>query len=202
MIVVLARVPEPGHAKTRLVPALGAVGAATLAEAMARDVLTVAGSVAPVRVAFRGDETHPWVRTHPEREPQVEGDLGDRLTHALRDGGTALGTDAPTMPRALLLAARAALTDVAIAPAFDGGYVLLHAHASAVARGLFRGIPWSASTTFASQLHVARSLGLTVTVLPFWYDIDTPADLDFLRTHLPTLPADIAPATRRCLGVP
>ena len=123
MIVVFARVPEPGKTKTRLIPRLGASGAAHLAAAMTGDTLdAVRATGLPFRVALAGDTTHPWVRTlDAEWEPQVEGDLGRRLAHALRDGGVVIGTDAPTLPPALLHEAHASTADVVLAPAFDGG---------------------------------------------------------------------------------
>jgi rSAM/selenodomain-associated transferase 1 len=198
VIVVMARVPEPGLVKTRLIPRLGPKGAARLAAAMTGDVLDVVkGLGLPFRVALSGDLEHPWVRTvDGEIEPQVHGDIGDKLTHALRDGGVAIGTDAPTLPRTLLQEAYASSADVVLSPAFDGGYVLVGCGDPA---GLFEGVPWSAPDTFARQHARAVELGRSVRVLPFWYDVDEPADLDFLARHLSTLPPSIAPRTREFL---
>lgn len=199
MIVVMARVPEPGKAKTRLVPLLGELGAARLAAAMAGDVCdTVRSTGLPWRLAVAGDVDHPWVRMldAPEVEPQVEGDLGARLAWALRDGGVAIGTDAPTLPRTLLQEAVASTADVVLAPAFDGGYVLVGV---SDAQGVFEGVPWSAPDTFAAQVARVRALGRSVRVLPFWYDVDEPADVERLRLHLTTLPDAVAPRTRAFL---
>lgn len=198
MIVVMARVPEPGKAKTRLIPRLGDKGAARLCAAMTGDVFDLVASIGvPWRVALAGDLRHPWVRTVPaEVEPQADGDLGARLTHALRDGGVAIGTDAPTLPRPMLQEAHASTAEVVLAPAFDGGYVLVGV---AEVAGVFDGVPWSAADTFARQHARAVALGRSVRVLPFWYDVDAPADLDFLATHLATLPLHTAPRTREFL---
>lgn len=199
MIVVMARVPLAGRAKTRLIPSLGADGAASLAEAMADDVLaTVARSGLPWRVVVDGPLDHPWtLALGAPSAPQPDTDLGGRLAEALREGGIAIGTDAPLLPVDLLLAAARSTAEVALAPAADGGYVLVRVSAEAVARGIFTGVPWSVPETGRAQLARAHVLGLTVEVLPAGFDVDVPADLVTLRAALAVAPADIAPACRR-----
>ncbi|MBM4368466.1 MAG: TIGR04282 family arsenosugar biosynthesis glycosyltransferase [Deltaproteobacteria bacterium] len=199
MIVIFARVPEPGLTKTRLIPALGPVAAAHLAAAMTGDVIDLArGTGLPFRVALAGRPDHPWVRTLDcDWEPQAEGDLGRKLAHALRDGGVAIGTDAPTLPAALLHEAHASTADVVIAPAFDGGYVLVGVSDPA---DVFDLVPWSSPDTFARQHQRALDLGRSVRVLPFWYDVDEPGDVDFLSRHIGTLPGKVAPRTRAWLA--
>ncbi|GDX80455.1 hypothetical protein LBMAG42_22660 [Deltaproteobacteria bacterium] len=199
MITIFARVPEPGKTKTRLIPRLGPAGAARLAAAMTADVVeTVRATGLPFRLALAGDTSHPWVRMLDcEWEPQAEGDLGRKLAHALREGGVAIGTDAPTLPPALLHEAHGSSADVVIAPAFDGGYVLIGVTDPA---DIFELVPWSAPDTFARQHQRALDLERSVRVLPFWYDVDEPADLDFLARHLRTLPDRTAPRTRGFLA--
>lgn len=212
IVVVIARVPAPGLAKTRLIPALGPDGAAALSRAMTEDVLaTVRASGLPYRVAWGGDLGDPWVAgLGVPSEPQAEGDLGVKLRHALRAGGIAIGTDAPTLPVALLTEAveRLADHDVVWAPAFDGGYVLVGARAEGagpgdlvggLSGGIFEDVPWSTPDTLAVSVARARTLGLRHALLPFWYDVDAPRDLTFLATHLRALPPTVAPKTRAFL---
>lgn len=195
MITVFARVPEPGTTKTRLIPRLGELGAARLAAAMTADVIEcVRGTGLPFRVALAGNLAHPWVRALAcDWEPQVDGDLGRKLAYALRDGGVAIGSDAPTLPAAMLLEAHISTEDVVLAPAFDGGYVLVGATDPI---DLFDQVPWSAPDTFSRQRQRALELGRTVRILPFWYDIDEPEDLDFLTRQLQSLSPQVAPQTR------
>jgi rSAM/selenodomain-associated transferase 1 len=199
-LVVMARVPEPGRTKTRLVPALGAEGAARLAAAMAADVFALAARTGlPWSIALDGDSAHPWVRTLPAPwEPQAAGDLGARLTFALRGGGIAIGADAPDLPAATLLLAARSPARVVLAPAADGGYVLV---ATDDPTGLFEDIPWSSDRTFAAQHDQARRLGRTVALLPKWYDVDTADDLAGLRARLADAP-HIAPHTSAFLRDP
>jgi rSAM/selenodomain-associated transferase 1 len=204
VIAVLTRIPEPRRAKTRLIPALGVRGAAFLARAMAEDVLeTVRESGLPWTLCVDGDLDHPWVQAMSEGANAVEaqpwGDLGARIRHALRDGGVAIGTDAPTLPVAMIREAHASTADLVVAPAFDGGYVLVGVNAGTVARGVFDDVPWSSPETFAAQVERARAMDLSLRVLPFWYDVDLPSDLDRLRIHLRTLPLSTAPRTRAFL---
>ena len=195
MVVIFARVPEPGTTKTRLIPVLGPTDAARLAAAMTADVIEmVRGTGLPFRISLAGNPEHPWVSTlDADWEAQAEGDLGARLRHALRDGGVAIGTDAPTLPAALVREAHASSAEVVIAPAFDGGYVLVGVQQS---NEIFDDVPWSSPRTFAAQHARAVALGRSLRVLPFWYDVDEPADLARLATHLSTLPEKVAPRTR------
>lgn len=208
MVTVMAKVPRPGAVKTRLVPALGAEGAAALARAMAEDVFTlVATSGLPWRVAWAGPLDDPWVRALPlpgaaPALVQVEGDLGEKLAAALTGGGIAVGTDAPTLPLDRLLAAAAAPADLCLVPAEDGGYALVGASAEAVRQGVFFDVPWSRSDTLARQVDRARALGLGVTLLAPWRDVDELPDLLHLRASLLDLPPSSAPHTRRWFESP
>lgn len=60
-IIVMAKAPLPGVAKTRLIPALGAAGAAALAERMLEHAVqqAVAAQLGPVELCVTPDATHP-----------------------------------------------------------------------------------------------------------------------------------------------
>lgn len=124
--------------------------------------------------------------------PQPEGDLGERMGAAFgtlfRPGiGCALltGTDAPTLPPALLEllpAAIAAGADAALIPALDGGYCAI-----AMARplpALLENMPWSAPGLLDATRARAAAEGLRLDVLQPWHDVDAAADLDLLRLSL------------------
>jgi glycosyltransferase A (GT-A) superfamily protein (DUF2064 family) len=196
----MAKEPIAGRSKTRLIPALGADGAAALSRAMTLDVLDLAlASGLHVTVALDGDLHGPFAREIAPLpvEPQIGATLGDRLAHALRGGGIAIGTDAPTLPLAMILEAATAPEPFVISPSRDGGYVLV---AVDDAREIFDGVPWSDPGTFAAQVARARALGWEPRVLPAWYDVDEARDLGDLADALAQLPPDIAPRTRAFLG--
>ncbi len=206
-LVILAKVPEEGRVKTRLRLPPGPTLA--LHRAMAADVrdACVAAGARPAW-AIAGDLGHPWVKgleaLGDRVLPQAGGDLGARIEAALmaadRPGNAvALGMDSPTLPPELLRRALDAPEDLTLGPAFDGGYWLIGWRQPRPGL-LRRGIPWSAPDTLAATAAAARAAGLSVGLLPFWYDVDTPGDLVFLRNHLRALPPGVAPRTREALS--
>ncbi len=200
-VSVLAKVPLPGQVKTRLGPALGAAGAASLHEAMAADVqqqLHRAGVTPDWHVA--GPLDHPWVSTLAGPvHAQVPGDLGARVQAALGRGPRlALGIDAPTLPRSLLGQALVSTADVVLGPAFDGGCWSI---GQARAHGdWLSDVAWSTHTVCATLVQRARDRGLSIDLLPYWPDVDDPSDLRRLQQQLRILPENTAPHSRAWLA--
>ena len=204
-IGVFARAPIPGETKTRLIPALGAEGAARLHAAFLRDVLARAASLAPVTLFVAGPSDHPSfesILADPElaavrRETQVGEDLGERMAHALRflranaDAAYLIGSDVPTLPERLLRKVTSDGPERVLTPTADGGYALVGGHAD----WSFEGVRWSTATTLTETME--RNPGVTLTEP--WYDVDRPADLDLLRLHL-ALDPTAAPATALALA--
>lgn len=187
-IAVLARAAVPGAAKTRLIPALGAEGAAALQAALTAQALRRASSTR-LRVVL-------WVAGTPDDvlrcqaaalqfaiRPQPSGDLGDRMlaavSHAHAAGAACLviGTDCPAQTPADLLHAAALLDthDVVLQPAHDGGYVLIGMRRPYPL--LFSQMPWGGDTVCAQTLASCRHLGLRIAQLHPLPDLDRPADL-------------------------
>lgn len=211
-IAVMAKAPRPGLAKTRLIPALGAEGAAALAHAFLRDTATLAHAAAE---AAGGSA---YVMATPDTAcaelaaltglpalPQGEGDLGARMTTAfgaLFARGHApvllLGADTPALPPGHVATA---LTLAATAPTFgptgDGGYWTVALPAPAPA--LFEAIAWGGPTVLAETRDAATRAGLALAFAPPWDDVDEPSDLAALRRQLAAAP-DAAPATRAALA--
>lgn len=194
-VLVLARYPTPGQAKTRLIPALGPAGAAQLYQRLAEGMIAQVRAMEPaVDVALwycGASETamRTWLGDDLRYCLQPEGDLGHRLTimldWAFAQGygrAVVIGTDCPGLDAALLsqsLTALASGADLVLGPAQDGGYYLLGLTAPQPA--LFQGITWSTSAVLAQTVAQAERLHLAPTYLPTLTDIDTPEDL----AHLP-----------------
>lgn len=215
-LAIMAKSPRPAYSKTRLIPAIGADGAARLAAAMIRDTAALCLSVSRARITvtaaicFAPDDGEAQLR---ELAPGVEtfvaqrGDsLGQRLSAAFDDlfetGAervVVIGADSPTLPAEVIERAFDRLDqgiDLVIGPTRDGGYYLIGLRRPTSA--LFVAIPWSTSRVLAATLDRAAAKQLTVELLPEWYDIDEPDDLE----HLEALIAkgyDGAPATRAAL---
>lgn len=192
-IVIFAKAPQPGLAKSRLIPVLGSDGAAALARRFLAQTLDVAlaASVGKVELCVTPAMTDPiWqslgIPAAVQLTDQGEGDLGERMARASRrvtGSGEAvllIGTDCPELgARELQVAAKSLQQcDATLFPTADGGYALLGVnqfHPS-----LFSDIAWSTETVFFETLGRLGNLGWSVHSHPRLHDIDVPADLEWL----------------------
>lgn len=198
----MAKAPRVGEAKTRLVPPLSAEDAASLSACFIRDAaanIAAAGRDAPIDgyIAFAPQdaaaEFRPLLaagtRLVPSRRPGLAASLYDAAADLLGAGYGAVclvNSDSPTLPTSILTAAARALAPpgdrLVLGPAEDGGYYLIglkRAH-----RRLFEDIAWSTPQVFAQTEERARELGLAVTRLPAWYDVDDMGALRRLHAEL------------------
>jgi rSAM/selenodomain-associated transferase 1 len=217
-IAVMAKAPQPGRCKTRLVPPLEPDQAAALSAAFLRDVtenIAAASRAAPIHgyIAYAPAGLEPLFDGHlaegtglvladgsPEMPPKVQG-FGRCLLHAVQSllakgygAACVLNSDSPTLPTGILamtadLLARPGDRAV-LGPADDGGYYLLGVK-QAHAR-LFEDIAWSTETVALQTASRARELGLELAMLPTWYDVDDAAALYRLIDSLdaPDSPGD------------
>ncbi len=201
-IAVMAKVPQAGKVKTRLVPPLTAEEASGLHAALLRDVgaglaevctdTRVQGfiiySPADCEKALKGVVPR-GIPLFPQRGERLE----ERMLHAAEDlfsrgytGVCLLNADSPTLPRAFLRQAANALISpgerIVLGPAEDGGYYLIgmkQVHAR-----LFEEIDWSTAKVFAQTLERAAEIGLAVLRLAARYDVDDASALRRLCEEL------------------
>jgi len=230
-IAVMAKAPLPGAVKTRLVPPLRSDEAAALGASFLRDV-TENVALAARDAAIHGYVA--YAPSGSERlfdgmlasrtrlvladgagisAPRVHG-FGRCLLHAaeaLFAGGhdtvCLLNSDSPTLPTSLIARAASALTAtddrVVLGPAEDGGYYIVGMKAPHV--HLFEDIAWSTATVAAQTRQRAHALGLPVTELDPWYDVDDGPALRRLIRELEAgggageLAPYPAPATAACI---
>ncbi len=194
-ILVFAKAPEPGLAKTRLIPALGAEGAAALAERLLEHTLEAAASVpeAALELHCAPDCSHPLFRSLAARhrlalQVQAGADLGERMAAALEGALSRhrqvvlIGSDCPLMDAAYLEEAFSMLAgghDMVLGPAEDGGFVLIGTVVS-LPGGLFEGIDWGTDRVLAQTRARIQALGIGHGELPVCWDLDRPADLNRL----------------------
>jgi rSAM/selenodomain-associated transferase 1 len=205
-VIVMAKAPRAGEAKTRLAPPLTHAEAARLAASLFADTVSLALGVGTVVVvAYAPADGRPLLeaalRVALSEETlggvlwleQRGDDLGERLDgvveRAFAEGFGPLllvGADSPTLPPAFLASALEELargrTDVALGGTEDGGYYAVGMREPAP--GLFDSIEWSTPRAYAQTARNAARLGLRLSELPHWYDVDTPADLTRLRAEL------------------
>jgi len=203
-VCLFAKPPRAGEAKTRLIPALGAEGAAALARAFLEDTWALLAALPWAHAVL--SSPLPWpAELLPSSAPEVwlqgEGELGVRLERILARAlgrtplAMALGADSPGLTPAHLAGARAALAeaDAVLGPSADGGFYLLGLR-RALPEGALAGLPWSAPDTLLHTEARLRALGLRVARCAPHFDVDTPEDLERLR------PEHAAPATHAALA--
>jgi uncharacterized protein len=191
-VAVLAKAPIPGFAKTRLIPVLGARGAAMLqARLVERAVETAcAAAVGPVSLWTAPDETHPAFQSIGARlaitlARQADGDLGARMLATItraNSGVLVIGSDCPALTADHLRAAAEILrnhADVVVIPAEDGGYALIGMRTPEPA--LFSDMPWSTPGVMDETRRRLRTLGLTWHEPTTLWDVDLPRDLERMR---------------------
>ena len=180
-VVLFTRYPEPGRAKTRLIPALGEHGAAQLHRMLTeRAIATTQAAGLSLEVRTTGAlvaRCVDWLGPLAFID-QGEGSLGDRLARAAAPYPTIfIGADAPDLTPALLHNAADALARarVTIGPAADGGYWLLGLREATA--GVFEGIEWGTERVFAQTMTRLSNSGIAPIVLPELADCDRPEDL-------------------------
>ena len=194
-IIVFARAPKPGAVKTRLIPLLGPQGAAALHARMVKRALATArrSALGAVELHCAPDCDDDFLRLCGNRYrvqlvAQTGGDLGARMSAAARaalavhDRVLLMGTDCPALTARHLCAANQALIDgavAALAPAEDGGYVLLGLKQSD--QSLFEGIDWGSETVLANTRARLRNLSWPWQELDMLWDVDRPEDYRRLR---------------------
>lgn len=200
-IAVYARSPEPGRVKTRLIPALGAEGAARLYRAMAEQCIASACAALPgsVELWCTPCTSDPFLLECRDRwgiplRRQSEGDLGGRMSATFRsllsEAGSALvmGSDVPSIGAADIRSAAqllAAGRDAVFCPVEDGGYGLvgLGRHSDE----LFSGIDWGTGAVMGQTRAKLRALGWNHAELPLRWDVDAPQDLERLFALFPRM---------------
>ena len=194
-VIVFAKGPVPGAAKTRLIPALGADGAARLHEWLVERALETActARLGPVELCCAPDQAHPFFAACAARfsvslTDQGTGDLGERMHGALAAGLPAMliGADCPAMTPEYLRDGAGALAagyDVVLGPAEDGGYVLIGANRTRP--DAFARIRWGGPDVMAEQQVRLRSIGWRwMELAPLW-DVDRLDDLERVRREIP-----------------
>jgi rSAM/selenodomain-associated transferase 2/rSAM/selenodomain-associated transferase 1 len=199
-VAVMAKAPQAGFAKTRLIPLLGASGAARAQRKFTLNTLHTAQQ-------FAGKAATLWCAPHTQHRffralsstvgvtcaAQSEGDLGEKMRaivtqHFAQPNAASLlimGTDCPLLSPGHLQRAAAALAghDAVVIPAEDGGYVLIGLRRCVPQ--VFNNITWSTSQVMAQTRAQLRLAGASWQELPALWDVDEPADWQRL-THMQT----------------
>jgi rSAM/selenodomain-associated transferase 1 len=209
-LIVFAKIPRPGRVKTRLTTVLTEADACRLYTAFLRDALAQYGALeADVRL-YLGPPPAPipdgLVPAGVTVRWQSGEGLGVRMARAFVETFAAgyervvvIGTDHPTLPSAFIEQAFASLAEppsLCLGPSDDGGYYLLGMNEPYTS--VFEGMTYSHAEVFRQTLERCAATPASTTVLPVWYDVDTPDALRRLAADL-AAPGVEAPHTRRVM---
>lgn len=180
-VLVLAKAPLPGRAKTRLQSRWTAAQVAALAEASLADTLdAVVASGVPLEVVLDGPPG-PWLPEGTALSAQVAGSHAQRIFAALsgrREPCVLIGMDTPQVTADLLrdACARLGTRAAVLGPAADGGWWALGLRDPARHGSLVLGIPTSTAATGALQRAALDEAGLAPSLLPVLRDVDEAPD--------------------------
>ena len=196
-IILFAKFPAQGMAKTRLQPALGIEGAAQMAHKLLLHSIEQAVATGfTVELCVSPAPTDPcWQALNLldslRWSAQAEGDLGLRMLTASQQALHPLeskrfeqvlliGTDCPNLTTICIRQAAQQLEtqDSVMIPAFDGGYALFGF--KQVAARLFSNIEWSTASVAKVTQQRLSELSWSVALLAPLPDIDEPEDLCYL----------------------
>jgi uncharacterized protein len=192
MLIIFTRYPTTGTVKTRLIPAVGAAGAARLHRQMTERTLDRARELPqrmPVSISVHFDGSNcqqmaDWLGLDIVYQSQGEGDLGVRMNRsissALEQGCervVLIGTDCPELTTDILAQAFAELLerDLVLGAALDGGYYLIGMRQPQPE--LFIGVDWGTDRVLQQTIAIANRLNLSIGYTPALADIDRPEDL-------------------------
>jgi hypothetical protein len=183
-LIIYLKTPREGYVKTRLAKSIGPEGALkAYRKLVARQLKEIPSSVQifiDFTPADAGPEFRQWLGDVHKYRPQIDGDLGQKLSHstatAFQQGAEiciCIGGDCPGLSERHILEASKALeqgADLVVGPCEDGGYYLIGIKEPRAE--LFEGIPWSAPTTLKVTLEKAAEKNLKVQQLETLYDVD------------------------------
>ncbi len=217
-LIIFTRYPEPGKTKTRMIPALGAEGAAKLQRLMTEHTLKQARQLPnkiAIEIHFTGGDSfacaernrakmQDWLGKDLIYKEQTHGDLGKRMHFAFesafatgKDRVVIIGVDCPDLDREILQAAFNAFDphDLVLGPAADGGYYLIGL--CRLVPELFVGIDWGSDRVLAQTKKIADRSPLNTYYLPVLNDVDRPEDLSIWTKHLATkIPSENISSTK------
>jgi rSAM/selenodomain-associated transferase 1 len=196
-LIVFAKAPVPGQAKTRLARVIGAQAAAALAARMLDHTLAqaVMADIGSVELCGTPDAAHPLLAAAAERAgvvltAQGEGGLGERMARAFERGLAdyervlMVGTDCPLLGADDIREAAQRLVAplrAVFRPADDGGYILIGLRR--FDPSLFQAIAWSSPEVMPVTRQRLRRLAWR------WWEGAPLVDIDE-ATNLAYLPAE------------
>lgn len=198
-LIIYSRYPEAGKTKTRMIPALGAEGAAKLQRQMSEHTLNTARKLKSdrninIEVHFAGGSQQlmsAWLGEDLKYIPQKNGDLGNRMNSSFQQAFISgqqrivtIGIDCPDINSKILNSAFDSLQtkELVLGIAEDGGYYLIGLN-KAIPQ-LFQNIDWGTEKVLQQTKAIAQKLNLNTDYLTTLSDVDRPEDLPIWQKYI------------------
>lgn len=201
-LVLFAKAPLPGRAKTRLAEEIGPAAAARVAEALLHDTIALCETLADhlqggvPRLVLAYTDKQDWFTpalTHDWRLIEQRGEnIGERLKNALadlevfpEDQTVFIGMDCPQMPPGRVIEAFQGLEDAnaVLGPCDDGGYYLIGVRGGIPER-LLKDVRWGVTEAVGDLVGTLEAANMTVAQLAPGYDVNTAEDLQRLAREM------------------
>ncbi|RJQ46944.1 MAG: glycosyltransferase [Nitrospiraceae bacterium] len=198
-LITFVKAPVPGTVKTRLQADLPAETVTDIYKSFVTEIASRCSRLKGIdRLLGCAPSTEHDFLMEISRRYKLKGfdqkgsDLGEKIINAFQDHFrkgyseiVLIGSDSPTIPMNYIRKAFSALTkhDFVLGPCCDGGLYLIGAKKK-IETAIFQNIAWDTSGVLNKVLDNVEPLGLKLSLLPFWYDVDTIAELRFLKKHL------------------
>jgi len=200
IIGVMAKYPEEGKVKTRLVPPLTYRQAAGLYEAILLDTIETINRLDPYfqKVIFyypenKGTYFNNIIDSDWLTVSQSGKDLGERLKNAFlefKDSKSPviiIGSDSTALPDQYLIDSGDLLSDndIVLGPSEDGGFYLIAIKdtSGSFIKDIFNNIRWSTSYALSDIIENIKIVNKKFALVGKWYDIDTPDDIKRLTSE-------------------
>ena len=212
LIIIMTKVPRAGNVKTRLQPFLSPDQCVSLSEAFLEDAINKAQNRAKnLIIAFSPNSERDYFAKFENNKfilvEQKGENLGEKMFYAFQfafehdsDAVLMIGTDSPTFPAEFIDLAFENLknADAVLGETTDGGFYLIGLRV--LRKEIFANVEWSSENTFRQTAENIKKSSLKLSLLPIWFDVDFPEDLDELRKNLSENP-HIAPKTFQWLKI-
>lgn len=196
-ILVFCKAPIAWQVKTRLIPQLSPQQAAALHVELSKRILSLvsASNLCPIQLWCSPDVQHPFFQNCADNyslslHQQQGNDIGERMHHAIQNAlqqkskVLLIGCDSPSITVEDLDVALQSLQtpkDIALAPAEDGGYVMIGM--SKPQPELFLKMEWGNSEVLNRTQNRIIKAGLLAKETKIQWDVDIPADLQRYRQN-------------------
>lgn len=193
-LILFVKSPEKGKVKSRLSQLIGENVTRNLYKTFVTDMLesVQCSPQYSIRIAFHPQNAKSnvvsWLGKQYSYLPQRGNGLGERMAHTFKqifsegvERALIIGSDIPDLPQPVVLKAFESLGtyDAVIGPSFDGGYYLIGFRNDTFSPEVFHGIAWGTDVVFSQTLDRFKK-AQTVRIMPLWWDIDLPEDIEAL----------------------